>query len=134
LFRDLGLNYLNRRDLVQIKPEELPPPVDQRLDVLRETDSDGRYGRATRDTGPSQNGHSNGATHAHTNGSAPHALVAAVTASDSTGPVVGSLDVTSAKASGFTGECCRKCFGYRLVRRGTCSYCLDCDEAASGCS
>jgi ribonucleoside-diphosphate reductase alpha chain len=139
-FRDLGLNYLGRRDLVQIKPEELAPPVDQRLDVVRETDSDGRYGRATRDTAASQNGHTNGSAQLHTNGSAQlhtngsatPALVAVATTS--AGAVAGALDVTTAKASGFTGECCRKCSSYRLVRRGTCSYCLDCDEAASGCS
>jgi ribonucleoside-diphosphate reductase alpha chain len=129
IFRDLGFNYLNRRDLVQIKPEELPPAVDQSLQIVRESESDGRYGSASRlAPAPSTNGHSNGVAHSH-NGAAPAASAPAAAIA-----IAGLLDVNSAKASGFTGECCQQCFGYRLVRRGTCSYCLDCNTAASGCS
>jgi hypothetical protein len=43
------------------------------------------------------------------------------------------LTLEQAKTMGYTGNTCAKCSSPRMVRRGTCEYCEDCQES-SGCS
>jgi hypothetical protein len=41
---------------------------------------------------------------------------------------------TQAKTMGYTGDLCDKCSSLRVVRKGVCLFCLDCNESIGGCS
>jgi len=125
IFRELGLTYLGRTDLVHVNPEDLyastaprkdqdqAAPVQDEFTVPYLPGADGR--RAA-----SRNGHDQ-----------PKALEATLT----TPPPVGAVDkqLRIARLKGYEGDPCGECGNFTMVRNGTCLKCESCG-ATSGCS
>jgi len=108
IFRDLGISYLKRQDLGQVKPEE-----------LISTATAGEIVGVTDTAALPQAMESSGFRPAGTSGSAP--------ADDE------RSRIAEARIKGYEGDPCPSCGSFTLVRNGTCMKCNTCG-GTTGCS
>jgi len=153
IFRELALSYLDRTDLVQVKPEDLRGDAmgspAQRPDFEAEEEGavvDGHVPGTSRHhdeargyrkpTGPAEAAPT--AWLASPTPSAPVDLVAiappsAVAPTMVPGSAKLEAQLHEARVKGYEGEACKECGSFTLVRNGVCLKCNTCG-ATSGCS
>jgi ribonucleoside-diphosphate reductase alpha chain len=116
LFRELAINYLGRHDFAHVKPKDLSPDTigsPQEYPKMHpiEQKATGTYGLEI----PLPK-------------TAFAQILKHVKKVDDT-----SARITQAKVQGYTGDDCRECGSFTMVRNGTCLKCNTCG-ATSGCS
>ena len=122
IFRELGITYLGKTDLVHVNPEDLPQ--DQHLDnEFSVPYLPGYEGRRM--------------SHLHSSQtpasplSGEHAAIAS--AHPSTSRAQARHDCRIARLKGYEGDPCPECGNFTMLRNGTCLKCDSCG-ATSGCS
>lgn len=117
IFRDLGMRYLGRHDLVHVKPKDLEPsaianeeadeePLLTMMEDRQKTHDDGRVSVET------------------------HKVF---TKSDDAKMVTEMRKRQAAKMKGYEGDSCSNCHAMTMVRNGSCLKCDSCGET-TGCS
>jgi ribonucleoside-diphosphate reductase alpha chain len=107
-FRDLAINYLNRTDLGQVKPEELnETDISPRKNIDIETNEDSKD--KVHDTFAESTTHSN---------TKEKEFIASI---------------KQAWIKGYEGDPCPNCGAFTLIRNGTCMKCDTCG-GTTGCS
>ncbi|MCX7798744.1 MAG: vitamin B12-dependent ribonucleotide reductase [Fimbriimonadales bacterium] len=152
VFRELAFSYLDRRDLVQVQPEDLRSDAlghPETPEYLEEEERGPVYGHVP---GVANERHdSRGFWAGHTEDRAfleakgqerlpfesPEAFVA-VPVPVAAGKAEGEQEalarkIREARMKGYEGDPCRNCGQFTLVRNGTCLKCDSCGET-SGCS
>lgn len=116
IFRDIGLRYLNRTDLVHVKPQDLKADTvtgeeedEQPLIAIMEGETTHADGRVS------------------VNKSAPFTLEANAKMNTE------AKKLQEAKMKGYEGDACGHCGAMTLVRNGSCLKCNSCGET-TGCS
>jgi ribonucleoside-diphosphate reductase alpha chain len=143
IFRDLGISYLKRDDLAQVKPEDLSSTstkgeVDggEARQLLNGKQS---AGFKLLNRGGSGKGAAAGAgAHgAHPSGAAAAAqagMQSAVQVLDQTRPEDSEMvKIAQARIKGYEGDPCPTCGSFTMVRSGTCMKCNTCGST-TGCS
>jgi ribonucleoside-diphosphate reductase alpha chain len=149
IFRDLALAYLERTDLVQVKPDDLIATTTNGIREYDEHDESGENGNGERGdagngTAPGGNGSSAapsaqpkpasvqvsaGGGKAHTSAGTEPERVPAGSAAES----IAAREWETARLQGYEGDPCPVCGHLTLVRNGTCLKCLTCGST-TGCS
>ncbi|MGE0002182.1 MAG: vitamin B12-dependent ribonucleotide reductase [Fimbriimonadaceae bacterium] len=140
IFRELGMSYLGRHDLVQVSPDDvrhdtLGSPTQEGFDFDDEFEAGEiaeRSGEETRKT-DSRGFHKGMGTNGDAEESAPKkeaALVGAAITEDGRETVA---RIREARMKGYEGDPCTACGAFTLVRNGVCLKCDSCG-ATSGCS
>ncbi|MBI3573053.1 MAG: vitamin B12-dependent ribonucleotide reductase, partial [Candidatus Kerfeldbacteria bacterium] len=111
IFRLLGYEYLNREDLVQVKPEHNGQATLALSDVTP--------------TGPKIEPYAETAT--------PVRVAAARSVTLTGEPIAAASEAMTAKAQGFTGDTCTNCGSMKMKRNGSCMVCIECGTT-TGCS
>jgi len=143
IFRDLGLTYLGRTDLVHVQPEELyagtTPPAER--DALPHDDEeeafvvpylpgvDGRRSAHLNGHGEHSNGKRNGKTRPEVDDEEPGPAIMPEFEAGSRGQYQQRI----ARMKGYEGDPCPECANFTMVRNGTCLKCETCGST-SGCS
>lgn len=127
IFRDLGLAYLGREDLVQVKPSELAhrstdmySPDTDTPSIATQPGSNGRRATTYSGVGIAATG-------------SFQAVAAQATPPSAGLRPSGVSDESRARQQGFEGDPCGECGNFTLVRNGTCLKCNTCG-GTSGCS
>lgn len=141
IFRELALAYLDRTDLVQVKPEDLRSdtigtPIQPSLEFEYEEEAE----EVDRVPGVATEPHDSRGYHVNGNGAVVEALMEErtqrveqpVPATVSSGPTLAEK-VREARLKGYEGDPCTECGAFTLVRNGVCLKCNTCG-ATSGCS
>ena len=133
IFRDLALTYLNRKDLVQVSPDDLVTTgtgthekTDPDADSESEAGADG-HRPPVRGDANGRNGHSGSGNGSLAATKSAHGSTAAATA------IANDDAVRSARLQGYEGDPCPTCGHFTLVRNGTCLKCVTCGST-TGCS
>lgn len=141
VFRELALSYLDRTDLVQVKPEDLRSDVVGNPAQVPEFEGE-EEGEEIRGHVPGTAREEHGSVGferalGSRNGSAAPArpAPATATAAATDGTVVSAIarSIREARLKGYEGDPCRGCGSFTLVRNGVCLKCETCGET-SGCS
>lgn len=115
IFRELGITYLGKTELVHVNPDDLPP--DEEESEFSVPYLPGFEGRRT--------------PH-HVSPSAPTAPTPVTHATAR--PATNTRDIRSiARLKGYEGDPCPECGNFTMLRNGTCLKCDSCG-ATSGCS
>jgi ribonucleoside-diphosphate reductase alpha chain len=115
VFRDLAVNYLGREDLAHVAMPDTRDHQAPMPEFIAEVNGDGLYGVPI----------TNGTTHngvSHLNGHIVHVAPR---------PPATSVAVATRET---TGNVCRNCGSFDLVRSGTCETCSTCGTASGGCA
>jgi len=138
IFRELAMTYLDRTDLVQVKPEDLRGDAIHRSgkqpDFEEEEEVHGKAPGATREDHSSR-GFDGPSASAYLSGGEKQPVPVAAAAKPKTqagGGVVGEK-IREAKLKGYEGDPCGECGAFTLVRNGVCLKCNTCGST-SGCS
>ncbi|VVB98681.1 Vitamin B12-dependent ribonucleoside-diphosphate reductase [uncultured archaeon] len=115
VFRELGYEYLNRVDLVQIKPQE--GMMGGNGTAMKEREDEREKQMLL------------GESHAPVK--KPDTGTPALSSDDDDEDDVGKSK--NARAQGFTGDACGSCGSMKMKRNGTCNVCMECGET-TGCS
>jgi ribonucleoside-diphosphate reductase alpha chain len=118
LFRELAINYLGRHDFAHVKPKDLNPDT---------IGSSKEYPKAIKQP-----------VEQKATGTYGVEIPLPKTASVQVMKNISKVDdapsrITQAKVQGYTGDDCRECGSFTMVRNGTCLKCNTCG-ATSGCS
>ncbi|MDP2193835.1 MAG: vitamin B12-dependent ribonucleotide reductase, partial [Alphaproteobacteria bacterium] len=108
LFRELAISYLGRHDLAHVKPKDLSPDTIGSAEEYEENKATGTYGAAN------------------------NSVVRSIKTVKKQAQTADSR-IHNAKVQGYTGDDCRECGSFTMVRNGTCLKCNTCG-ATSGCS
>ncbi len=126
IFRELGITYLGKTELVHVNPEDLPQTPEDAENEFAVPYLPGNEGRRT--------------PHHHSNSNTPSSPISsehvAVSHTSQTAPVPSSLHRDSrqiARLKGYEGDPCPECGNFTMLRNGTCLKCDSCG-ATSGCS
>jgi ribonucleoside-diphosphate reductase alpha chain len=147
IFRELGLAYLGRTDLVHVKPEEIyagTTPTPSNIEP-RDDQDDFRIGYAAGSNGRRKNTFSGRGFEVAPSGAHPAVVEPAVPAEvaipvmttkarpTADGGVATMTDAGIARIKGYEGDPCSECGNFTLVRNGACMKCDTCGST-SGCS
>jgi len=137
VFRELALTYLDRTDLVQVKPEDL------RADAMSAPENaeyeDEEVGEEIRGAIPgiTTESHESRGFAAHRNGSNPNGSVNgnghAGTATLERPKSALAGKIREARLKGYEGDPCKSCGTFTLIRNGVCLKCDTCGDT-TGCS
>jgi len=116
VFRELGYEYLNRTDLVQIKPQEGMMGGSSNVSKEREDEREKQMLLGEGTPAPLRK---------------PDTGTPALSSDDEDEDDVGKSK--NARAQGFTGDACGSCGSMKMKRNGTCNVCMECGET-TGCS
>ncbi|MCC6403279.1 MAG: vitamin B12-dependent ribonucleotide reductase [Fimbriimonadaceae bacterium] len=140
IFRELGMSYLGRHDLVQVSPDDvrhdtLGSPTQEGFDFDDEVEAGDIAEGASQDTrkADSRGFHKGLGTNGSHGSGTPRmeaALVGAALTEDGRATVA---RIREARMKGYEGDPCTACGAFTLVRNGVCLKCDSCG-ATSGCS
>jgi len=146
IFRELALSYLDRTDLVQVKPEDLrSDTVGKPSQEPEFTDEEVKGEIQGSAPGIASEKHDSKGYRANQNAEDEDEEPESVMVTSLFGPAVAEPVTTStialnleakireAKLKGYEGDACRECGSFTLVRNGVCLKCDTCG-ATSGCS
>lgn len=123
IFRELALSYLDRTDLVQVKPEDLRSDAVHHHEPEAEFTEEEEHGEIA---GPVPGTASE--PHGSKGFSVSHGRARYSTLAETV-----DKKVREAKLKGYEGDPCRECGSFTLVRNGVCLKCDTCG-ATTGCS